>query len=179
MTSRMTIDIQDDTYIETSASCMHESSTCMRGVALCVCTLCWNVHTFCLCVLALHRCDRHCIADSLYWKLDMLGAIYRYYSRSCLHFFFIFPVRVSKYEFGCENHRQGRYRRNNTCKFGVSANRIQWKTSRTSTRPTNQKNSFNFIWLTRAILGLGAINITWKLFSTYKNGKLSKNHWNQ
>ncbi len=60
----------------------------------------------------------------------------------------------SKYGFGNETYRHGRYRRKNTGEFDVSATRIQWKASRTRIRPKSIKKSLNFILLTRAILGI-------------------------
>jgi len=44
---------------------------------------------------------------------------------------FVLFDRVPKYAFGHETDRQGRYGPQNSCKFDVSATRIQWKTSRT------------------------------------------------
>ena len=71
-------------------------------------------------------------------------------ARTFLHFF----SRIPKYGFGHETDLQKCYGHKNTGKFGISAIRIQWTTSRTKIRPKSRKN-LNFILPTRARPGGG------------------------
>jgi len=61
---------------------------------------------------------------------------------------FLLFGRIPKYGFGHETDRLKCYGRKNTGKFGVSAIRIQWTTSRTEIRPQSRKKKFE-----RTILG--------------------------
>jgi len=58
---------------------------------------------------------------------------------ACTYFFTFCFGRTPKSGFWHETDRQKCYGRKNTGKFGVSANRIQWTTSRTKIRPKSSK----------------------------------------
>ena len=62
-------------------------------------------------------------------------------TRSCLHALFYFVFRPdSRIWIRHETDRHKCYGCKNTGNFGVSANRIQWPTSRTRIRPKSKKN---------------------------------------
>ena len=93
---------------------------------------------------------RHCSGITKCWigfqsmhsdtKLIAEGALYEdAFARAYLSLFLF--DKVSKYAFGQETDRQGRYRCKNTDKFIVSATQIQWKTSRTRIRPKCGQNN--------------------------------------
>ena len=61
---------------------------------------------------------------------------------ACTHFFTFFCRPDSQIWIRHETDLQQCYGRKNTGKFGVSANRIQWKTPRTKIRPKSQNKQF-------------------------------------
>jgi len=65
----------------------------------------------------------------------------------------LFCDRVPEYEFGDETECQGRYRSKNTGNSDVSANRIQWKTSRTRIRSKTLQTKSNLYVAYPKILG--------------------------